>query len=214
MKVQSFAAKLLSPLSYRTRPDSGAGGASVTGKFLGDIALAYAIEYARYGGESLWDGRSKTKPRYVDDFKVMNHRCTVGIPTGIVSMMPIEYQATSFVSEGYPDLKRLKSSASSSMKNWMQMQSIAPFNEFEFMVISRNEGLPANFTVRLGNGRETLAHLVEKRVAPKHVTVNAYTVEKLLGRRLPTHLSIQWEHARYILAHGVQLKDAVEALRW
>lgn len=213
--IQAFEAVLLAPLSYRTRADTGAGGASVTGYFLGDIAMNYAIHYARYGGEDLWDGRTETTPRYADDHKRMNHRCSVAIPIGATRTLPIEYQSTSFVSEGYPLVGQLKASASSSMKNWMQKQSLAPFNRFVFAAVSKDERrLPSEFTVRLGNGRETLVHLKESSTVPEFVTLNAFTLSRVLNRPIPSSLAVQMESERYILLHGVETSKCMELLGW
>ncbi len=213
MHMQTYRATLLSPLTYRTRPDSGAGGASVTGRFLGDLALDYAIEHVMTGGDHLWDGRTKTKPDYKNDISKFNWRCTVGVPTRAVSMLPIEYQATSFMSEGYVNMRAWKQTGSSSMKNWMQRQSVAPFNDFMFLAISKAEKLPEKFTVRMGNGRETLVSLVSIGV-PELVTVNAFTISALLDRNVPKGQSVQMENSKYILIHGVTPEKAVEALGW
>jgi CRISPR type I-D-associated protein Csc1 len=210
---QAFLARLLSPLSYRTRPDTGAGGATVTGCFIGDLALDYAIHYARYGGENLWDGRTWTMPRYKEDLQVMRHRCTVAVPNGQVTLMPMEYQATSFVSDGFPNVQALKSTGSSSMKNWMQKQCIAPFEEFHFVVLSKDEKLPPRMTIRVGNGRETLVELTEEEL-PESSTLNAFTAAQVLERKMPAGRSVQMENARYILVHGIPLNSVEECLRW
>ncbi len=211
--LQAYEATLLSPLSYRTRADSGAGGASVTGAFLGDIALSYAIHHSRYGSEDLWDGRGRTEPRYKEDYEAMRHRCSVGMPVGPVELMPIEYQATSFVSEGYPQVKALKDSAQSSMKNWMQRQSIAPRNKFEFIVASKGSNLPTEFTIRMGNGRETLVKLREIR-KPESCTLNAFTITNILARAIPKGTALQMENSRYLLVHGVKTEEAERLIGW
>ncbi len=211
--IQAFIAKLLSPLSYRTRPDTGAGGATVTGCFIGDLALDYAIHYAKYGGEDLWDGRTKTMPNYKDDIIIMRHRCSVAVPYGPVSHLPMEYQAASFVSDGFPNIGALKSSGSSSMKNWMQKQCIAPFEEFHFVVLSKDEKLPSRMTIRVGNGRETLVELNEE-LLPEFSTINAFTAAQVLNRKIPKGRSVQMENARYVLIHGVPLHGIEECLGW
>jgi CRISPR type I-D-associated protein Csc1 len=222
----AYIATLLSPLNYRTRPDSGAGGASVTGDFLGDIALNYAIEYAQRGGGSLWEGRIKTEPNYEHDMSIFEHRCTVGVPLDPVEMMPIEYQATSFVSEGYPSpriyqykkkagkIEVKNQSGSSSLKGWMQRQALAPFNRFGLVIFSHSAGLPSSFTIRMGNGRETLIRLDAESKLPEHVTLNAFTVSHVLKRPMPDGLSVEMENARYLLVHGVPLGKAGGALGW
>lgn len=211
--LQAFRAKLLSPLSYRTRPDTGAGGATVTGCFIGDLALDYAIHNARYGGEDLWDGRTGTIPRYSDDLQVMRHRCTVAVPNGPVTLLPMEYQAASFVSDGFPNVGALQSTGSSSMKNWMQKQCIAPFEEFHFAVLSKIKELPSRMTIRVGNGRETLVELMEETL-PDSFTLNAFTAAQVLNRKIPVGRSVQMENARYLLIHGVPLDAVEECLRW
>lgn len=185
----------------------------MTGAFIGDLALDYAIHYSRYGGEDLWDGRTKTEPRYELDMNTFRHRCSVAIPEPGVSFMPIEYQATSFVSDGYPNLKSIKDSGSSSMKNWMQKQCIAPFAEFSFSVVSKEFKLPSKMTIRVGNGRETLIELLERPLVER-VTLNAFTIEKLLKKTLPTGSAIQVENARYILIHGIPISLMEESLGW
>ena len=111
-------------------------------------------------------------------------------------------------------MKALKMSASSSMKNWMQRQALAPFNTFVFIVFSKTASPPPSFNIRMGNGRETLVQLDAIPIKKTLVTVNAFTVSHVLKRPLPEGLAMEMENARYLLIHGVPLERAESALEW
>lgn len=162
--------------------DSGAAGATTTSQWIGDLALMYAIN------SSL---NIKNIP-----FKYASHRPSYGdiLETGIFTSiaMPIGHCkrtqvfdiATSFISDGFPNMKAIEDSGRAPMRNWMKRQGLQPGNKFSFALFTKDEELkiPEKFTIRLGNTKECLAVCTsEKGKFTGTLCLNAYTIGLIYG---------------------------------
>ncbi len=175
--------RLLSPLYYRSKIDSGAAGATVTSTWIGDLALLYAFNQS-LGLKFIKFGYSSHRPKYeqIIDIGLL---ASVAIPRRDIVKTKVFDIATNFSSEGYVNTNAIGKSARASFRNWNKRQGLAPDNEFVFVTMSMNDGLelPDEFTIRIGNTKECLAHC--KEIALKdinNITLNAYTLSLILGR--------------------------------
>lgn len=214
---ESFRARLLGPFTYHSIPDAGAAGATVTAPFLGDIALTYALHYSVHGHPIPVRFGTRPGPDYAEDYRHFRSRCTVGMPTGPVEMLPPEFVGSSFMSEGYQQ-KSITPTATSNTpwRPWRQIQSIAPSNAgrnvFHFSVVS-DSALPRAYTIRMGQGRGTLV-AVDKVGPAATCAVNAQAVEDYLGRTMKNvpHTGRLSLLAQYQVYLGVPSEHAVRLL--
>lgn len=180
--MKAYSIKLLSPLYFRSRMDSGAAGSTVTNPWIGDIALLYAINSA-LSLKDLKFGYTSHTPNYGEISEVDTFP-SVAMPSGDISFTRVYDIATSFISEGYPQTEAIQKSGRAPYRNWMKRQGIQPGNEFTFVTFSKNGKvtLPDRFTVRLGNSRESVAVCTAIESSEvKKVTLNAFTLYIMLG---------------------------------
>lgn len=179
-----YKIRLLSPLYYNSRPESGAAGGSVTSQWIGDLALMYAIN-SSLGIRKFEFKYNSHRPDY-SELTGLDFICSVARSERQVRLTPPRYVATSFVSEGYPLLRAMKKSANSPFRNWLVKQGLEPNNEFYFYMGTRN-GFepPEEFTVRLGNMRACIASCI--RAGEKEnetLTVNMFTLKLFKSNNL------------------------------
>lgn len=180
--MKAYSIKLLSPLYFRSRMDSGAAGSTVTNPWIGDIALLYAINNT-LSMKDLKFGYTSHTPNY-GEIRELDMFPSVATPSGDISFTRVYDIATSFISEGYPQTEAIQNSGRAPFRNWMKRQGIQPGNEFTFVTFSKNNAvtLPDKFTVRLGNSRECVAACTAIESSEvKKVTLNAFTLYLLLG---------------------------------
>lgn len=236
--TEAFQATLLEPLTYHTAPDTGAGGASITGPFLGDIALNYAVHYALHG-HPIPVRHGTILPDYREDHKRFLTLCSVGIPEGDIRYMSPENEATSPMSEGYEQI-RIKANTTRvayidgkmvnlpntdkrgvkedgvtniAFRGWRSIQSLAPWNSFSFIASSRKK-LPEVFTIRMGYHRGCLIRVQKIPRLPRECTLNIYTITKVFERQftLEEGMVTEMPTARYQLVHGVPREKAIELM--
>lgn len=181
MKV--YTLKLLSPLYYRSRIDSGAAGATVTSPWIGDLALMYAINNS-LGLKHINFKYAEHAPTYreIIDTGIF---LSVATPKNSCVFTKVFDIATSFMADGYPNTKAMENSKRAPMRNWNKRQGLEPGNEFIFVALTKNKGieLPDHFTVRLGNTKECLAECdyLEDNRTINNVSINAYTLNLIYG---------------------------------
>lgn len=173
--------KLLSPLFYRTRQDSGAAGANTTDPWIGDLALSYAIN-ASLGLTKLQFYYTETMPHYEDLLK-LPFFTSVATPLPNILFTRVYDMATSFISQGYFNYPAFQKTGNAPMRNWLKRQGLLPGNVFNFAIATRDGWTPPDsFTIRLGNMKETLA-MCSKSASQDDVTVNLYTLKLALTNR-------------------------------
>lgn len=223
--AQHFRARLLDPLQYHSFIDAGASGGTVTAPFLGDLALCYAINNAVLGQplpETRWvHGKRATGPDYKGDLERLGLLATMGVPDAPAKNLNPEFQGSSYMNEGFEQReissgaayyaakkhRRYSRTTSSSWRPWRQAQLLAPGNMFRFSLL-RGPSLPERFALRMGTGRAGLI-AVEACDAPATVTVNAWTLEAVVGIDAAGLSCTRREYplAQYTLVHGVPLAE-------
>ena len=221
VKIEKYEIQLLDPLFYNSFPDSGAAGSSITSNFIGDLSLNYSIVNS-LGLVNTTFGYSTNKPSYeeIKDFPIT---CTVAKPdeSNNEAFTRVYDFATSFVSEGYPQVSSIEMSGKTSFKQWIKRRGIAAGNKFICFIINRsNDALPLHFTSRIGNMKSTLCFFTKSPINYQTDTawINIYTfgvlfqVSKLVNAQ-PS--SIYFESFYYRIMKNIsmaKLKEISEML--
>ncbi len=177
-----YKIKLLSPLFFRTRQDSGAAGATTTDPWIGDLAIAYAIN-SSLGSYRVPFKYNSSKPDYSEVLR-FPFMLSVAFPVSDIRYTRVYDTATSFISQGYYNKRAFDKTGNAPMRNWLKRQGIAPGNEFIFaMAVSEDWDPPLEFTIRLGNMKETLAscHMIDK--IDGGLTINLFTMILFLNSK-------------------------------
>lgn len=145
---------LLNHLFYYTEVSGGSAGATLTGEFLGDLALNYAFAGAMRTRVGASDHRLQPDYPEIGSF---GFYCTVARPLGRARRTDTYIQNTLFT-DGYPDVDSIRKSGSSPFKNFRQVQGLAIGNEFLAAIFS-HDNLKLPPVVRMGRQRETLVRV-------------------------------------------------------
>jgi len=180
----NYEIKLLSPLFYGTKPDSGAAGANTTGSWIGDLAVSYAINASLGILKSLhFDYTGRGEPNYKELFD-LPFITSVAMPLEDPSFTQVYDTATSFISQGYFNFRAFQKTGNAPMRNWLKKQGLSPGNRFSLSIATKGGWEPPEkFTVRLGNMKETLAQLTRINRLSNEITINLYTLWLLLNKR-------------------------------
>jgi len=221
MEIKAIKIKLLNHLFYHTEISNG----SITGGFLGDLALTYALNKALNSNANIYEYH-RLKPAY-DEIKDFGYYFSVGKPVRfekqkenksgkyIFSGKPIRTGSytrnTLFNTDGFYDIKSIEKSGKSPFKNLIHTQGIALRNEFSTLLISK-EKIEIPPTLRIGNQKETLLQLKEIpfEKTDNDFWLNAYTL-KVVFDNLKTAMDISVEengtaNYQYILENYALLK--------
>jgi len=220
--MKAYKVKLLSPLYYRSRIESGAAGATVTDPWIGDLAMMYAINNA-LGLKHIMFKYNSHKPDY-REIVGLGFIVSVSEPFNTCGFTKVMDIATSFLSEGYPQGKAISESERAPMRNWMKRQGIEPGSEFSFVSFFKNgiKQFPPKFSIRLGNTKECVALVEEEPVKEtSRITVNLYTLSLFLGpERFQEIISdikmgkysshILQASPQYVLAKNITVQNALK----
>ena len=221
MEIKAIKIKLLNHLFYHTEISNG----SITGGFLGDLALTYALNKALDSNANIYEYH-RLKPEY-QEIKNFSYYFSIGKPVKlaeqkgsksgkyILSAKPIRTGSytrnTLFNTDGFYDIKSIEKSGKSPFKNLIHTQGIALRNKFLALLISKKKiELPP--TLRIGNQKETLLELSEIpfEKTDNDFWLNAYTL-KVVFDNLKTAMDISIEengtaNYQYILENYALLK--------
>lgn len=181
MELKAIKITLLNHLFYHTEISNG----SITGGFLGDLALTYALNKAINKNAEIYEHRLKPNYKEIADF---GYYLTVGKPVkkqtnklkfaGKPTRTGSYTRNTLFNTDGFYDIKSIEKSGKSPFKNLIHTQGVALQNEFICLLISKN---PVEFspTMRVGNQKETLLKLEEIPIknTDNRFWLNAYTLK-------------------------------------
>ena len=176
MHIQPIKLTLLNHLFYYTEVSGGSSSASITGNFIGDLALSYAFKRQL---APMANGYEHRKQAHYDEIKAFGFYCTIAQPLA-VQRTENYIQNTLFNVDGFYDADRIQKSAKSPFKNFRQVQGIAATSTFSAVLLSaRPQTLPP--TIRIGTGRNTLVQV--EAVAPPNTDVwlNAFTLKTVFG---------------------------------
>lgn len=214
MELKAIKITLLNHLFYHTEISNG----SITGGFLGDLALSYALNKAINKNANIYEHRLKPNYAEIADW---DYYMTIGKPVNLLtnkfkhagkpSRTGSYTRNTLFNTDGYYDSRSIEKSGKSPFKNLIHTQGIALKNDFISLLISANPvELPP--TIRIGNQKETLLKLEEIPVnkIDNEFWLNAYTL-KVVFNNLKKAMDISVEengsaNYQYILENYALLK--------
>ncbi len=148
---------LLDHLFYYTEVSGGGTSAAVTGNFIGDLALNYALRKATRADAQYY--RHLKRPRYAE-IKDFGFYCTVARPVGNSEKTEAYIQNTLFNVDGYVDLKAIDKSGRSPFKNFRQVTGIRRGSRFRALLLSE-DAFPLPPVIRMGRALETLVQVEE-----------------------------------------------------
>lgn len=157
MEAKVLKLTLLNHLFYYTEVSGGSTSASVTGDFIGDLALTYAFNKALKENANYY--RYLKKPKY-GEIRDFGFYCTVARPLKRSNRTEAYIQNTLFNTDGFVDVKAIEKSGKSPYKNFRQVQGIQLGTSFQALFLSKEEvELPP--VVRVGRALETLVAVEE-----------------------------------------------------
>src|SRR5690606_752767 len=160
MEVKVLKLTLLNHLFYYTEVSGGSASASVTGDFIGDLALTYAFDKALRCNDNYY--RYLKKPEYQEilDF---GFYCSIASPTKRSARTEAYIQNTLFNVDGFIDVKAIEKSGKSPFKNFRQVQGIQTGTSYQTLFFSKSKvDLPP--VIRVGRALETLVSVEEIRL--------------------------------------------------
>jgi|GEM_PF-1136197 CRISPR-associated protein Csc1 len=167
---------LLNHLFYYTEVSGGSTSASVTGDFIGDLALNYAFKKVLQSNDNYY--RYLKRPKY-EEIKDFGFYCTVARPVKRSKRTEAYIQNTLFNVDGYIDVKAIEKSGKSPYKNFRQVQGIEIGTTFQALFFA-NENFELPPVVRVGRALETLV-LVEEVAFDKKIEdefwLNAFSLK-------------------------------------
>lgn len=180
MEAKVLKLTLLNHLFYYTEVSGGSTSASVTGDFIGDLALTYAFEKALKSRPAYY--RHLKKPQY-NEIRDFGFYCTVARPLRRNQRTEAYIQNTLFNTDGFVDVKAIEKSGKSPFKNFRQVQGIRLGSTYLTLFFSE-ERLTLPPVIRVGRALETLV-LVEEVTSNEKMDdeywLNAFTLKTVFG---------------------------------
>jgi CRISPR type I-D-associated protein Csc1 len=184
MQVRAIKLTLLNHLFYYTEVSGGSTSASITGSFIGDLALTYAFNRCLNENQTMYEFRNK--PEY-SDINSFGFYCTVAKPINTnVDKTENYIRNTLFNVDGFFDVDRINKSGKSPFKNFRQVQGVKLGTEFIALFLSKdNVDLPS--TIRIGTGKETLVKIdeINSVIGANDFWLNAYTLKVVFNNLDP-----------------------------
>jgi len=213
MKTYPLRIKLLSPFfNYAYATNEGA----LTSEFIGDIALAYALNRALK--QQNFYSEFRKKPFY-QELRNLDYCFTVARPL-LTRRTGIYIRATQFNCDGGPDYDIIGREGNyhfgkNLFKNTWKVQGIAPESEFScWMLCKESFKIQLPFAIRLGTHRECLA-VLEKDINAdeENIWLNAYSLKEIFGEEAVQRFietrsySVDFKLQHYILLKNLQLNQ-------
>jgi CRISPR-associated protein Csc1 len=225
MEIRAIKIQLLNHLFYHTEVSNG----SITGGFIGDLALNYALRNAVSLNETLYESRLKPEYEEIKDFgfyitvarpvKEFADEKNKGKQNLISELKPKRTGSytrnTLFNTDGFTDVQSIEKSGKSPFKNLIRTQGVAlkngkSDNYFLALLLSEKKfEIPP--TLRVGNQRETLLKLEEINFSQIDTDfwLNAFTL-KIVFNNLEKAMNIAVENENvnyhYIIENYTLLK--------
>jgi CRISPR-associated protein Csc1 len=178
IKVLKFT--LLNHLFYYTEVSGGGASATITGGFIGDLALTYSFANALRQNDDFYPFRKQPDYSEIKDF---GFYCTVGSPLLKPERTDTYIQNTLFNVDGFHDMSSILKSGKSPFKNFRQVQGIGIGNQFVAIFMS-HENMQLPPVVRVGRAKETLL-LVEEidvsKLKEQEFWLNAFSLRTVFN---------------------------------
>jgi CRISPR-associated protein Csc1 len=180
MKSKALEFTLLNHLFYYTEVSGGSASATLTGAFLGDLALNYALNRNLVADENYYERCFRKKPQY-EEIKDFGFYCSVGKPlTNRCPRTENYIRNTLFNTDGFIDVDSIQKSGKSPFKNFRQAQGLQIGTTFQALLLYKDE-ITIPPTLRLGTGRETLLEVSVKEKEATEYWLNAFTLKTVFG---------------------------------
>ncbi|MEM7369557.1 MAG: type I-D CRISPR-associated protein Cas5/Csc1 [Bacteroidota bacterium] len=224
MRTTVLKLTLLNHLFYYTEVSGGSTSSSITGDFLGDLALNYALNKALTSNPSYY--RYLKKPEY-QEIGEFGFYCTVARPMQKSNRTEAYIQGTSFNTDGIfaitpPSLSGslYQKAAKSPYKTYRQVQGMKIGSSYQALLLSKTKlSLPP--VVRVGRALESLVQIEEVELNAKmkdEFWLNAFSLKvifdnldlatKILVREKKVNFSYILEN--YNLIKQLSLKNVQE----
>lgn len=210
MEVTVLKLTLLNHLFYYTEVSGGSTSAAVTGGFIGDLALTYALNKAVKANLNYY--RYLKKPAY-EEIKDFGFYCSVARPLGRSQKTEAYIQNTLFNTDGYIDVNAIAKSGKSPYKNFRQVQGIQIENTFQAVLLSKKKlDLPP--VIRVGRALETLVKVEEVSIDDKledEFWLNAFSL-KVIFDKLQIATSILTEEQKVNFTYILENYNIIKQL--
>lgn len=178
MEAKVIRLSLLNHLFYFTEVSGGKTSATVTGNFIGDLALTYSFEKVLKASGGYY--RHLETPVY-EEIRDFGFYCTVARPLERSNKTEAYIQNTLFDVDGFVDVKAIEKSGKSPFKNFRQVQGLRIGTSFQALFLSEKK-MPLPPVIRVGRALETLV-LVEEMVLPPtdEFWLNAFSLKTVFN---------------------------------
>lgn len=221
MEAKVLRLTLLNHLFYYTEVSGGSTSASVTGDFIGDLALTYAFKKALRSDNNYY--RFLQKPEY-EEMKEFGFYCSVARPLTRSHKTEAYIQSTAFNTDGILAMtpgvsgSQYQKAGKSPYKTFRQAQGIRLGSSFQALFLSR-ERIDLPPVIRVGRALESLVAVEEiilNKKAEDEFWLNAFSL-KAVFNNLDTAIQILVEEQKinfsfilenYNLVKQVSLENA------
>ena len=186
----------------------------ITDPFIGDIALAYALNKVLSLENFYTEFREKPVYR---EIKKLPFVFSVAKPIKY-NLTPVYRRNTLFSNDGGPFIKIIENSGRLLFKNYFMIQGIKPNSIFScFILVKNNFNIKFPLTLRIGTGRECLIKLEIEKISQENVWLNFYSlkniynVENLISELDEYH--VEFKLSNYIIFKNVPVQKFVKAFR-
>lgn len=185
MEVKVLKLTLLNHLFYYTEVSGGSTSASVTGDFIGDLALTYAFDKALRSNDNYYKYLKKPEYQEVLDF---GFYCSAANPTKRSARTEAYIQGTVFNVDGLALSPKTEGThyykaSKSPYKTYRQVQGIQIGTSYQALFFSKSKvDLPP--VIRVGRALETLVSVEEIKLGKdveNEFWLNAFSLKTIFG---------------------------------
>jgi CRISPR type I-D-associated protein Csc1 len=210
MLITAIKLTLLNHLFYYTEVSGGSTSASITGLFIGDLALTYAFNKRLTESQTGYEFRKKPEYSEVKDF---GFYCSVAKPIANNLNRTENYiRNTLFNVDGFYDIVRINKSGKSPFKNFRQVQGVRLGTEFIALFISK-EVIELPFTIRIGTGKETLVKVekIDSAEGKDDYWLNAYSL-KVVFDNLDAAIKVMMDENKMNVSYVLENYNLIKRL--
>jgi CRISPR-associated protein Csc1 len=193
---------LLNHLFYYTEVSGGSASSTITGGFIGDLALTYSFANALRESDDFYPFRKQPNYSEIKDF---GFYCTVGSPLERLDRTDTYIQNTLFNVDGFHDSSSILKSGKSPFKNFRQVQGIGIGNQF-IAVFMSHENIELPSVIRVGRAKETLLQIEEidiDKLKEQEFWLNAFSL-KTVFNNMDTAIKIMTQEQKINFSYVIE----------